>query len=163
MPTPPATAADFKDRFDRDFHYGPGLDKVRDKDIALAMSQAVPGFWPDTEMFFLLTAFYLRRNLDNVGGLGSAGGGMANKGGGLGPLNTQSVGPVSLAREALPARIRESASLQYLMCNQYGIAYLAAVAPYMVGVGGVVAGEQDPGVGMPGLPNVLTTPNADER
>ena len=85
--TPPVDAARFKDEFDRDFQYGSGLDKVRDKDINRALTEANALFnaalWATDEelqsAYLYLSAHFLVMNLQVAGGLRKKGKSLASR------------------------------------------------------------------------------------
>jgi hypothetical protein len=135
---------DFKTRFVRDFPYAPkndagNLDYVIDGDINSAMAQAGASFntaigaedLAMTEMFLLLSAFYLTESLK-----------LAQKG-----INSQaqflaqskSVGGVSVSFQ-IPEWISRDPQLAKYTSNGYGKMYLDMAIPFLVGGAATVAG-----------------------
>lgn len=156
--TPPATVAQFKAQFDRDFQYGSGTDKVRDTDITRAFTDALmvwnPCLWRTEEKvnaFCYAAAHFLVLSLQAAGGLAapSKALGPQNRGGGV--VQTKSVGGVSVGYQ-MPDFVAKSAILSQFMRTDYGQRYLQLVTPRLVGNLDIVAGERDPGVSTPNIP-----------
>lgn len=154
LPTPPATLADFKTRFARDFKYGKGPDTVMDADIANAMVTAMTVFNPrlfsvaDGWVGFLyLTAHYVRINIEAVGGLQAEPEGLGVQNQGEQLLSGSSVGPASTNYVEPPAWIKRFPLLQQLWLTTYGQAYCSMVQPKLVGNMGVVSGPIPFGIG----------------
>lgn len=145
--TPPASVADFKDRFDRDFLYGTGLDKVRDKDINRSLEEADSLFnstlWATNEelktSYLYLTAHFLVLDLQAAGGLKakSNSAGAKNRGGGV--VQSKSVGSVSL-NYAVPSFVTNDPTLSQLLRTDYGMRYVQLLAPRLAGNINVVKG-----------------------
>lgn len=148
----PASVADFKSEFDRDFLYGSGLSTVRDIDIERAMVQGNSLFneslWssdPETKLAFLLvSAHCLVLNIQMAGGLMSknTGQGINNKGGGI--QASKSVGQVSV-NYAIPQSVVDSPVLNQFMRTDYGQRYLNMAAPRLVGNMALFPGLNDTG------------------
>ena len=138
--TPPATVADFKDRFDRDFVYGAGTDKVRDKDINRSLEEADSLFnsilWATNEelktSFLYLTAHFLVLSLQMAGGLKTKNrsAGAKNRGGGV--VQSKGVGSVSVSY-AVPSYVTNDPTLSQLLRTDYGMRYVQLLAPRLAG------------------------------
>ena len=138
--TSPAFIADFKDRFDRDFLYGKGLDKVRDKDINRALEEADALFnaalWATNEelktSYLYLSAHFLVLSLQAAGGLKAknSSAGAKNHGGGV--VQSKSVGSVSLSY-AVPAFVTNDPTLSQLLRTDYGMRYVQLIVPRLAG------------------------------
>jgi len=146
----PATTAEFKARFARDFTYGPGADRVMDGDIANAMTDANAMFnaalftAADGKTAFLLAvAHFVVSNIQAAGGLGTSGGlGIENEAAGV--VTQQSVGGASLSFMDPPDIVKKSPSLLQFWKTDYGRKYLAMVTPRIVGAFGAVYGPKAP-------------------
>lgn len=136
--------SDFKARFVRDFPYAPATDPnnqdyVMDADIDSALAQAGASFntcigAPDTtktEMFLLLSAFFLVENI-KVGqnGLSSQAQFLAS---------SKSVGGVSVSYQ-IPENIANDQNMARFAANGYGLQYVSMAMPFLVGGIGIVAG-----------------------
>ena len=149
----PATVAEFKARFIRDFVYGDGLETVRDEDINTAMVQGNALFngdlWSSTDesknAFLLVAAHCLVLNVQMAGGLNPrpSGQGINNKGGGI--QQSKSVGQVSV-NYAIPQDVANSPALNQFMRTDYGQQYLQLVAPRIVGNVAFINGPNDTGI-----------------
>lgn len=147
---PPATVADFKTRFDRDFLFGGGLDSIRDADIsnAIAASRSLYNsrLWADDDerktVFLLLVAHYVYVLAQAAGGLSLTKGGLTSTSEGL--VVSRSVGPVSETYD-YPERVRNSLVLSQLLKSPYGQLYLQAVTPRLVGGMMIVPGWSEYG------------------
>lgn len=136
--TPPATIADFKVKYDRDFPFGVGLDSVRDQDIDAAIASARslynPALWSDDDerkaAFLPLAAHFLWSSLQGAGGLSTLKDGVNSQGEGL--TMSKSVGPASVSYD-FPERIRNSPILGQLLKSAYGQVYLQMLMPRLVG------------------------------
>lgn len=152
---PPATIAQFKIQFTRDFVYGPGLEAVRDLDIQNALnaadalfnprlfSTAPIGVAPNQTSEALIcylnaAAHFLVTSLQAVGGLGQAGRGVYSQG--EGNVSSKSVGGVSVSF-SWPSSITDSPALFQFTKTAYGMAYLQVLSTRLVGNVGAVAGE----------------------
>lgn len=153
--TPPATVADFKAMFSRDFRYGAGLETVRDLDIQNALNAASPVFNPalfdvtpigivpnqtsEAMMSYLnASAHFLATALQAVGGLGKIGGGVNSQG--EGNVSGKSVGGVSI-NFSWPSSIVDSPALFQFTKTAYGQAYLQVLMLKLVGNVSAVLGE----------------------
>lgn len=148
--TPPASADEFKDRYDRDFPFGAGMDSVRDKDITIALNDACAIFnssvWTSTELkpaFLLVAAHCLSVNLQMSGGLKAKGAqrGLGSQPGGA--IASKSVGSVSVSYQ-LPAALTNDPICSGLMRTAYGVQYLQMFLPRRAGAGFVVDGFREP-------------------
>jgi hypothetical protein len=149
--TPPATIADFKDRFDRDFIFGLTLDTVRDKDITNALTQAATVFnaelWTTEEVkeaFLMASAHFVELNVRAAGGLSAVNMGRAVNSTGDGVIQSKSVGGVSISY-AIPDKVQQSAVLSPLMKTNHGQLYLQMVAPRLAGNMFLVMGRSEAG------------------
>jgi hypothetical protein len=138
------TLADFKSRFVRDFPYAPATDPanqdyVMDADITSAITQATATFntaigaadTAKTEMFLLLSAFFLVENLKTAqGGINSQAQFLAQ---------SKSIGGVSVSYQ-IPENIAKDPVLSRFASNGYGMQYLTIVLPFLVGGMFVVEG-----------------------
>lgn len=160
---PPATVADFKAQFTRDFVYGAGLETVRDSDIQSSLNTASsvfnpalfdvtqvgisPNFTSEAMIAYLnASAHFLVTSLQAVGGLGKVGRGVFSQG--EGNVTGKGVGGVSVNFE-WPATITDSPILFQFVKTTYGQAYLQVLMTKLVGNMGAVYGE---------LSNVQSTP-----
>lgn len=160
MATLPANVADFKDWFDRDFTYGAGLDRVRDKDIDRAFATATPVFnnmlW-DTDAerktaFLFVSAHFLALNLQAAGGLtAKLGQGQGANSQGSAVVATKSVGSVSVGYQ-WPEFVTSSRILSQFMRTKYGEQYLQLAIPRLVGNVAAVRGPQNPDIAIPNIP-----------
>jgi hypothetical protein len=148
----PATVTDFKNRFQREFHYGTTANKVMDADITNAINDALPLFnaslWASTEVmgaFLMAAAHFLALNIQAAGGLSadaSASGGLDNAGGA--PIQSRTVGPITL-NYALPESITRNPILAQFMRTDFGCRYLQMASSRLVGNMAVVSGPNDTG------------------
>ncbi len=145
----PATVADFKARFVRDFRYGSGLETVRDADIQSALNEARsvfnPSLWTTDETipaYLYASAHFLVLNLQMAGGLGSSPKGANNHGGGA--TASKSVGQVSI-NYAIAERFQNDPILSQFLRTDYGQRYLQMASSRLVGPGSVVCGFNDTG------------------
>lgn len=153
--TPPATIADFKSQFTRDFVYGPGLDAVRDSDIQSALNTASSVYNPDlfdlTQVgvspnftseamiaYLYASAHFMVTSLQSVGGASKFGKGVSTQG--EGNITNKGVGGVSVAM-GYPSVITESPILFQFAKTTYGQAYLQILMTKLVGNVGAVLGE----------------------
>lgn len=157
--TPPATVAEFKDQFDRDFIYGTGLNSVRDKDITRAQTEALtlfnPCLWP-TELvkmaYNYVTAHMLVTAVQAAGGLSGVNKnqGTQNRGGGV--IASKSVGGVSVNYAGLETWVAKFPALSDFLRTDYGAKYLLLLKPRLVGNLSVVAGPKYPDTTAPNIP-----------
>ncbi len=136
---------DFKNYFDRDFVFGPGIEMVRDTDISNCFidcnAMVNPALFSEQANFSVgylnLAAHFLVMKLRTAG----------SKQG----LNSQyswmqvgkSVGGVSESLQ-IPERIMENAELAMLSQTGYGAKYLLLILPYLVGQIFTVCGATTP-------------------
>jgi len=161
-PTPPATLADFKTRFNRDFKYGDGLDQVQDNDIQNAMSDAVPLFNPSLfstadgkTAFLFAAAHFLVTNVQTAGGLETKTTGQGFNNAPEEILSSKSVGGVNMGIVEPPDIIKRSPALYQFWTTGYGRRYIGMLVPRLVGPFGAVMGraEADTGAGItPSVP-----------
>lgn len=163
--TPPATVANFKAQFTRDFVYGTGLEAVRDVDIQGALNIAsslfnpclfdltpigvTPNITSEALICYLnAAAHFLVTSLQAVGGLGAVrlGGGVFSQG--EGNITGKSVGGVNVSF-SWPSSITDSPVLFQFAKTAYGQAYLQVLATKLVGNVGAVLGEVTPGMDNP--------------
>ena len=161
LPTPPATLADFKTFFVRDFVCGDGPDTVMDADLNRAMTQAMTVYNPalfskaDGWVAFLnLTAHYVRINIQAVGGLQAKpeGLGIENQaeqlrtGAGAAGFSQSYVQP--------PARVLSNPIFMGLWVTTYGQNYVNMALLRLVGVMGTAdnAGDGCPVGATPAVP-----------
>ena len=146
--TPPITPADFKARFARDFLFvDDPTAGVVDGDITNAINDATlifnPAMWSGSvelnTAFLMLTAHFLALNVQASGGIGLQAG-LENAGGG--PIESKSVGPISVTM-SFPERWKNSPVLSPFLRTDYGIRYAQMAAPRLAGNIGVVAGFND--------------------
>lgn len=160
LPTPPATLADFKARFARDFKYGTGKDTVMDADIVNAMSDAMlvfnPGLFSVADGwlgFLYVTAHYVRINIEAVGGLQAEPEGLGVDNQAEQVLTGSGVTGVSTNYLDPPDWVKRIPLLQQLWLTTYGQKYVAMVQPKLVGNVGAVSGPSDfIGANMPSMP-----------
>ena len=145
----PASVAEFKVKFDRDFPYGTGLDAVRDRDIERAMGDVLAmwvasmfGTAAGKTAFLYATAHCLVTNVQGVGGLVVGGmapaGGLANQA--EGPITSKGLGPASLSYEPPPDFVKHNAKLLYYWPTTYGQKAIPFLASRTCGAVSVVAG-----------------------
>ena len=152
---PPASVAQFKAYFIRDFSYGPGLDKVRDADVQNALnatysvfnprlfSTAPLGVAPDVTSEAIIaylnaSAHFLATALQAAGGLGAKGKGPLSQGEGV--YVSKGVSGVS-AGFVWPSTITSSPVLFQFAKTAYGQAYLQVLMTRLVGNVSAVFGE----------------------
>lgn len=159
--TPPATLPDFKARFDRDFAFGKGTDRVRDQDILNAFNDAFPVFnaslfsTDDARTAFLYAAAHmLVTNVQAAGGLGGVSPqlGTQNRGGGI--VANKTVGGVSVQYAGLETWVQKFPALTHFMRTDYGQKYLLLLKPRLTGNVAVVGGPQAPDLAVPSIPFV---------
>lgn len=153
--TPPATVAQFKGQFNRDFVYGPGLDTVQDADVQKALNVAATLYNPrlfDTTLigvpptvtsealmaYLYLSAHFLVTALQAAGGLGKVGRGVFSQGEGV--VGNKSGGGLSVGF-VWPSSITDNAALFQLTKTVYGQEYLQILMPRLVGNVQAVFGE----------------------
>lgn len=159
LPTPPATVADFKKRFARDFKFGDGMDRVTDDDLARAMSDAMTVFNPrlfsvaDGWVGFLnLAAHFVVVNIQAVGGLDAKPDGLGVENQAQGLLSSKGVNGISLSVVDPPEWVKRIPIFYQLWITDYGRKYVTMAQPKIVGNVGVVPGPRD--VGSAGSPSV---------
>ena len=144
-PAPPATVADFKARFVRDFVYGKGTDTVQDADITAAINDAMtaynPALFSGNEVpaaFLYAAAHFLVTNIQAVGGLSGipTGRGILNQS--EGALSSKGAGGLNISYVEPPSRVKDSPQLLQFWTTTYGQRYLGMVVPKMVGAVGAV-------------------------
>jgi hypothetical protein len=142
--TAPITIAEFKTHFVRDFEYGtqPSADSVSvtimDSDIQGGIDEANLLFntelWPSVAdqktPFYQLAAHCMVRNIQSAGGTNQIGQGVVSTG--TSPINSKSVGPVSVSY-TLPDKIVNNPALSFYLTTNYGQKYLQMVMPRLVG------------------------------
>lgn len=160
---PPATVAQFKAMFVRDFTYGPGKDAVMDSDIqsALNMTSGVfnpalfstapigvpPNLTSESLICYLnASAHFMVLSLQAVGGLGKQGKGVSSQGEGI--VGNKGVGGVSVGY-VWPSTVTDNAFLFQFTKTSYGQAYLQVLMTRLVGNVGAVWGE---GANTPNVP-----------
>lgn len=150
MATSPVTVDEFKAKFDRNFIYGTGKDKVRDADLTNAFNEALliyNGTLFDTasgkQAFMYAAAHFLVINLQSVGGLNlqPTDQGLNNRSNGV--VLSKSVGQVSVQYEQPPERVKRIAALLPFWETEYGKRYLTFLMPKLAGNVGVVSGPVD--------------------
>ena len=149
--TTPATVAEFKAQFDRDFIYGTGKETVRDGDIQRALTEATVDFnadlWSTDELkpaFLYAAAHFLVLNVQMAGGLAAAptGKGVDNHGGGV--TQSKAVGQVNI-NYALADKFQNDPILSQFLRTDYGQRYLQMASTRLVGNIAVVSGWNDTG------------------
>lgn len=152
---PPITVAQFKSYFIRDFEYGtqPSADSpsvtVMDSDIQHGIDEADLLFntelWPDEAgqlpPFYQLAAHCMVRNIQSAGGVNQIGQGVGSAG--TSPIQSKSVGPVSVAY-ALPDKIINNPAFSYYISTGYGQKYLMLLMPRLVGNVALAGGGTTP-------------------
>lgn len=160
LPTPPATVADFKTRFARDFRFGDAKDTVMDADIVNAMQAAMSVFnaglfsvadgW---KAFLQLAAHFLRVQIEAVGGLQADPEGLGVENQAEQVLASAGVSGVNKNYVEPPDWVKRFPLLQQLWLTTYGQAYCAMVQPKLVGNVHAVRGPVDAGArGFPDVP-----------
>lgn len=158
----PITIAEFKARFNRDFIYGKGPEKVEDQDITNALDEGTlvfnPAIWlvngtvdEKKVAFLLLAAHMLVLNIQAAGGLSATnmGAGAGSSGGGI--IQSKSIGSISLTY-VMPDFVTKSPILSQFMRTDYGQKYLQMLIPRLVGGGDVVSGPVTQDIGIPNIP-----------
>jgi hypothetical protein len=155
--TPPATIAQFKAQFPRDFKYGSGLETVRNEDIQAALNLASTIFNPtlfDTSLVGLVpnqtsealmcylnaSAHFLVLSLQAAGGLSAISRYQGPNSQGTGVVTNKGVGGVSIGYE-WPSAITDNPALYQLTQTAYGQTYLQVAMLKLVGNVSIVAGE----------------------
>ena len=161
-PTPPATTADFKARFSRDFRYGSGLDTVQDNDITIAMGDAMLVFNPalfDTvsgkAAFLFAAAHCLVVNVQAAGGLSPKNMGLGMQNAPEEILTQKGAGNLNMSIEGAPEFILSNTVLRKFWTTDYGRNYIALLEPRIRGAFGAISGPVAPDIAaerMPGLP-----------
>jgi hypothetical protein len=156
---PPATVADFKAYFVRDFKYGDGTDRVTDADISRAISEAVGLYNPalfTTEIgktaFLYAAAHFLVTNVQAAGGLQGRPEGLGIDNQAQGILSSKSVGGVNISLVEPPDFVKRSAPLQQFWLTDYGKRYLSYLGPRIIGAIGAVEGPLQVGEGGANIP-----------
>lgn len=158
----PVTVAEFKARFNRDFIYGKGPERVEDQDIQNALNDGTMVFNPSLWLtngavdekkiaFLFLAAHMMVLNIQAAGGLSATNMGVGVSSAGGGVIQQKSVGSVSLSF-AMPDFVTKSPILSQFMKTDYGQKYLQLLIPRLVGGGDVVSGPVTPDIGIPFIP-----------
>lgn len=157
----PASVADFKLQFDRNFAFGTGLDSVRDSDIGNAMNEAAALFnaslWSTADgkiAFLYASAHFVAVNIQAAGGLNPVVSDQGVNNRGAGAVMSKSVGAVSVTYTEPPERIKRSPHLLPFWETEYGKKYLMLLGPKLIGNVGVVSGPSDIGGVNEGIPAV---------
>jgi len=158
--TPPATLAEFKVRFARDFQFGDGQDKVMDTDVNSAMADAMPVFNPalfDTDTgklaFLMATAHFVVTNVQAAGGLSGRPHGLGIDNVPEELISSKNVGGISLSVVEPPDIVKNNQVLRQFWTTDYGRRYLSMVTPKLRGAFGAVEGPLMPDAGVPpGIP-----------
>jgi hypothetical protein len=155
--TPPATVAQFKAQFTRDFVYGQGLETVRDSDIQAGLNLASTVFNPelfDTTLVGLVpnqtsealmsylnaSAHFVVLSVQAAGGLSSPSRAQGTKSQAEGVIASKGVGNVSVGYE-WPQDIVNNPALFQFTKTAYGRAFLQVLMLKLVGNVSIVAGE----------------------
>jgi hypothetical protein len=165
LPTPPATLNDFKKRFSRDFKYGSGKENVTDDDIANAMTDAMtvfnPGLFSVADgwvAFLLVTAHYVRINIEAAGGLQAEAEGLGVENQAEQVLGGAGAGGVNKSYVQPPEFVKKVPLLLQLWLTTYGQKYVAMLQPKLVGNVGAVEGpiyfDTSANDAVPGAPEV---------
>lgn len=153
--TPPASVANFKNQFTRDFSYGTGVETVTDTDIqnALNMTSGVfnpclfstsplgvaPHITSEALIAYLnASAHFLVTSLQAAGGLGKKGRGTNSQGEGI--VGNKSVGGVSVGY-VWPSTVTDNPVLFQFTKTAYGQLYLQVLVTRLVGNVSAVLGE----------------------
>ena len=163
MPTLPATIAQFKAQFDRDFTFGVGKETVRDQDIANAQLAAFAAWndsiWDTTSgesalAFNMATAHFVYAMVQAAGGLSAQPQGQGVNAANGGMVSQKAVGRVSLSYVDPPDIVKNNPVLAQFWSSKYGQQYLQLVQAKggMVGNVGVAMGPVDPDVAIPNVP-----------
>lgn len=151
--TPPASVANFKAQFQRDFTYGTGYETVKDSDIQNALNFTSSVFNPrlfDTTVltggtseallsYLYASAHFLVLNLQAAGGLAPGGRKQGAKSQGAGAVGSKSVGSVSLGY-VWPESITNNPILFQFTRTAYGQQYLQILSTKLIGNVHVVLG-----------------------
>lgn len=158
--TPPASVADFKAQFPRDFRYGAGLDTVTDGDIQRGLNTASTVYNPalfDTTVvgvtpiltseallaYLYASAHFMVLSLQAAGGLSAVSKYAGPTSQGEGVVSNKSVGGVSIGF-AWPAMVTDNPALYQFTKTSYGQEYLQILMLKLVGNVSLVAGETQP-------------------
>jgi len=158
--TPPASVADFKVQFSRDFHYGVGLDTVRDIDIQAGLNMAstvynpalfdttsvgvIPNLTSEALMAYLYaSAHFMVLSLQAAGGLSAVSKYQGVNSQGEGIVSGKGVGGVNVSF-SWPSTIVDNPALFQFTKTSYGQSYLQILMLKLVGNVQVVAGETQP-------------------
>lgn len=157
--TPPISAADFKTRFDREFIYGTGLDRVRDKDINDAIAQAQvmyhAALWSvedGKQAFLYATAHFVAIRIQAAGGLIASVSGDAINNRSAGIVESKSVGQVAVSYTQPPERLRKMAFLLPFWETEWGKQYIMMLLPKLSGNVNIVSGPVDSTGGSGAIP-----------
>lgn len=158
---PPATLADFKAQFARDFIYGTGKDTVMDGDITRALNESGMVFNPvlwdsgdDKIAFLYASAHFLVLNVQAAGGLSAKPFGQGINSQGAGVVGSKSVGSVSVSY-IVPEFVSSSPFLSQFMKTDYGQKYLQLLTPRLVGHVSIAQGPSEPDVAVPNIPGMF--------
>lgn len=155
--TPPASIADFKNQFSRDFKYGNGLDTVRDVDIQNGLNFAstvfnpalfdvtligtVPNQTSEAMMAYLsVSAHFLAMALQAAGGLSAISRFQGPLSQGEGIVTGKGVGGVNI-NYSWPSTVTDNPALFQFTKTKYGQDYLQVLVLKLVGNVGVVYGN----------------------
>ena len=159
--SPPATLAEFKARFSRDFKFGAGQDKVMDSDIDNAMADTTPLFNPalfdaatGKLAFMLATAHFVVTNVQAAGGLSPRSQGLGVENAPEEILSNKTVGGVSMSMVEPPEFVLKNTALRQFWSTDYGRKYLSLVEPRIRGAFGAVSGRSEADTGYGTTPNV---------
>ncbi len=161
MATPPATVAEFKVQFNRDFNYGDGTDSIMDSDITKGINEAMLmfncGLWSTSEVkiaFLYASAHMMVVAVQAAGGLGAPKKalGATNRGGGV--IGNKSVGQVSVQYAGLETWVQKYPILSDFLRTDYGAKYLLLLKPRMVGNIFTAPSPRDPDAAIPNIPFV---------
>jgi len=147
--TPPATTADFKERFARDFRFGSGSDKVMDSDIANASLDASALYNPalfstaDGKVAFLYAmAHFVVSNVGAAGGLQAKPEGLGIQNQADGIYTGKGVSGVSVNFLEPPDIVKNNPSLYQFWKTDYGQRYLGMLVPKLRGAVGCILGPR---------------------
>lgn len=159
MPTPPASVADFKAFFVRDWVYGTGTEFVMDSDIQRGIDSAMPLFnaelWTTSEIklaFLYAAAYFMVASVQAAGGLSAIRQSLGTKNRGGAAIGSATAGSLSVNYVGLERQVEKWPSLAFFLRNDYGCFYLQMLLPRLAGAVAVVDGPRDPDAVVPNIP-----------
>lgn len=149
----PPTVDSFKSKFNREFIYGDGADKVQDGDIQRGLDEALDGSYFNQSLFdtegqqtsalLYLAAHLMVMNIQAAGGLSAVPRGRGVRNAGEGVMVSKGIGQVNVTYQVPPERVSSSPTLLYFFQTTFGQRYMQMVTPRLIGNAAVVCGPND--------------------